>query len=266
MCDVEKRPIVRGEVYYVMYNEAVGSEMGVGRPGIVVSSDMVNAGDLVTVVYTTTTRKTLPYTPSIISTSKPSWALCNQLVTVSRIRLGSKMCTLTEQEMERVDRGIRLCLDLIDEPAADPDSETEELNKRIAGLEEEILAKKVEIAMMEKMYDKALEMLAGVHLTKDMQKKPEAPRVRVPRIVPDEPEVDEEIDRRTAVSDDGVKGNVNTMSAKEISDRSGLPLTVAFGITGYRSKNGRFESLEDLLKTPRFTQHHLKKYGGMLTV
>lgn len=272
MCDAEKKVVSRGEVYYVMYNEAIGSEMGVGRPGIVISSDMVNASsDVVTVVYTTTQRKNYVYTPSIVSTSKPSWALCNQVVTVSKLRLSSKMCTLTKQEMERVDRALRLCLDLVPEETAD-DDECEELNKKIAGLEEELMAKKIEIAMVEKMYEKALEMLAGVHLTNDLQKKPEPPKVRVPRLVPDEPEVVEERTRATTVIMDDLeyhgdgKVNVNTASAVEIHEKAGLPLTVAYGVTGYRRQNGPYSSLEDLLKAPRVVRKHLEKYGKMLTV
>lgn len=62
------------------------------------------------------------------------------------------------------------------------------------------------------------------------------------------------------------KVNVNTASAKEISDKSGLSLNVAYGVTGYRKTNGSYKSLEDLLKAPRFTKHHLEKYRDMLGV
>jgi competence ComEA-like helix-hairpin-helix protein len=62
------------------------------------------------------------------------------------------------------------------------------------------------------------------------------------------------------------KVNVNTASAKEISDKSGLSLNVAYGVTGYRKTNGSYKSLEDLLKAPRFTKHHLEKHRDMLEV
>jgi DNA uptake protein ComE-like DNA-binding protein len=151
------------------------------------------------------------------------------------------------------------------------DDALEEAKAQISGLQEELLAKNIEIAMTEKMYDKALEMLAGVHLTKDLQspvrKKTEVVAPKVPRIVEDEPEVDEEIDTRIAVESKSTgKVNVNTASAKEIRERTGLPMVVVYNVTAYRKQNGPFGSLEDLLKTAKFTEYHLREYGKMLTV
>lgn len=64
----------------------------------------------------------------------------------------------------------------------------------------------------------------------------------------------------------GEKININTATAPEIHDKTGLNKTVCFYITGYRKKNGRYESVEDLLKVDRFTEYHLAKFGQMFEV
>lgn len=62
------------------------------------------------------------------------------------------------------------------------------------------------------------------------------------------------------------KVNINTASAKEISDATGLSLTVCYSITGCRKRNGNYRAVEDLVNIPKFTENHLAKYGPMFEV
>lgn len=62
------------------------------------------------------------------------------------------------------------------------------------------------------------------------------------------------------------KVNVNTATAQEIHDVTGIGLTACFGITGYRSKNGPYTSLEGLLNANRMTSKMLEKYRDKLEV
>lgn len=62
------------------------------------------------------------------------------------------------------------------------------------------------------------------------------------------------------------KVNVNTASAKEIAEKTGMSVTVAYGIVGKRKRDGAYKKLDDLLNPPRFTQYHLDRFGAMLEV
>lgn len=65
----------------------------------------------------------------------------------------------------------------------------------------------------------------------------------------------------------GEKVNINTASAKEISEKTGLSLTIAYSITGVRKRRGYgYKSLDELVGVTRITEGQLKKYGNLLTV
>ena len=266
-----ERYIRRGGMYWVRSEDSYGCETASSRPGVVVSSQYgLDNSPIATVVFCTSVEKTNSISVPLKNSDRPSWAMCNQIRTVDKSRLGNKLCDVSEEELEQIDQTLCRVLGLVID-TREIDIALGESKAQIAGLEEELMAKRVEIAMLERLYEKALDMLAGVHLTKDMQKP------RVPRLVPDEPEVDEELERTvrpratTVIMDDleyhgPGKVNVNTASAKEIIEKSGLPTAVAYGVTAHRNRNGAYKSLEDLLNAPRFTEFHLKKYGGKLTV
>lgn len=62
------------------------------------------------------------------------------------------------------------------------------------------------------------------------------------------------------------KVNINTATAEEIHERTGLSKTVCFSITGTRKRNGLFKSLDELAKVPRFGTGCMRKYRDMLEV
>lgn len=79
----------RGDIYFVVGGAAVGSEQTANRPAVIVSNDIGNRfAPIVEVVYLTTRKKvSLPTHVFIGSAPKPSVALCEQIVTVSKSRL-----------------------------------------------------------------------------------------------------------------------------------------------------------------------------------
>lgn len=279
MAELE-RVIKRGGVYWIRSMDEWGGTAGsLGRPGVVVSNDYGNEHSRdINVVFCSTSCKPHVCNVPISCTDRPTVAKCNQLAVVDRDRFGQKMGDVSEEEMEKINETLAMCLGLtIHKREVDEALAAEKA--KVAGLEDELMAKRVEIKMVERMYEKALDMLAGLKLTGDLQ-KPRQPKV--PKLVPDEPEVDEELERTvtvkskkpratTVIMDDleyhgDGKVNVNTATAKEICEKTGLSLTVCYGITGFRNRNGKYSSLSDLLNAPRVTQHHLDKYGKMLTV
>lgn len=93
-------------------------------------------------------------------------------------------------------------------------------------------------------------------------KKPRKPRKKKEPVVEQlEMEVIEEL--KPAVSG---KVNVNTATAVEIKEATGMSMTVAFCITGYRKKHGDYKSLEDLTKVQRFSESMLARYRDKLEV
>lgn len=62
------------------------------------------------------------------------------------------------------------------------------------------------------------------------------------------------------------KVNVNTASAKELSDALGLSLNICYAITGKRKREGLFTSLEQIIVPKRFTEGMLEKHRDKLEV
>lgn len=105
----------RGEVYYVLPDgNEVGSEQHSGRPAIIVSNNQNNKNAAtVEIVYLTTREKRALLTHVYISTAQlPSTAICEQIFTVDKTRLGSYSGKLTEREMKDVELAMMVSLGL----------------------------------------------------------------------------------------------------------------------------------------------------------
>lgn len=107
--------VYRGEVYYVMPDGSeVGSEQHGGRPAIIVSNNQNNKNSpTVEIVFLTTQEKKKLPTHVYISTAQlPSTAICEQIFTVDKTRLGSYSGKLTEREMKDVELAMMVSLSL----------------------------------------------------------------------------------------------------------------------------------------------------------
>lgn len=112
--------IKRGDIYYVSRTPVVGHEQFAGRPAVVVSNGICNQhADTVEVVYLTTQPKAaLPTHVAIRSAKLPSTALCEQITTVSTMRLGDYYGSCTKEEMDAIDDALLISLGLKRQPAA----------------------------------------------------------------------------------------------------------------------------------------------------
>ena len=106
----------RGDIYYIEINDegVTGHEMMKSRPGIIVSRDDHNeAAETVQVVYCSASQhQELPEHVGIRSTPRPSAAMCEHIYTVDKSRLGNFVGHLTPQELQRLDIGIMVALDI----------------------------------------------------------------------------------------------------------------------------------------------------------
>lgn len=107
--------INKGDIVWVENNKVTGSEMAGTRPAIVVSNNKANQySPVVTVVWLCSNeRKPLP-THCTVKALKLSTAVCENVTTVSKERIGGYIRTATEDEVDAVDRCLRIHLDLVE--------------------------------------------------------------------------------------------------------------------------------------------------------
>ena len=181
--DTNKR-VIRGEIYYIEKGKAPGDDGSIqhpGRPGIIVSNDANNIhSETVEVVYLTTAPKTdLPTHCTIVSATRTSTAICEQIQTVSKERLGNYIGLCTANEMEDVDRCLAISLGLKPERMEEDDPEEEEtqyeeedvededderiteLYATIKHMETELLKARTREETYHRLYDSLLEKVLG---------------------------------------------------------------------------------------------------------
>ncbi len=114
----QTRKILKGQIYYVQKaGFTVGSEQKSGRPAIIVSNNTGNYySNVVEVVYLTTQCKAdMPTHVPILSARKPSIALCEEIVSVDKQRLGNYVNTITSEEMQQVNQAMLISLGILPE-------------------------------------------------------------------------------------------------------------------------------------------------------
>lgn len=117
--------IYKGDIFYVQKSgRIIGSEQNSNRPAVVVSNDIGNEhSGIVEVVYLTSQpKKDLP-THAKVLCSVPSTALCEQIHTVSKERLGAFIRTCTPTEMNDIDAKLMISLGLNGSDETQNDSE-----------------------------------------------------------------------------------------------------------------------------------------------
>lgn len=99
----------RGDMFFVTRrgDDSIGAEMRSGRPAIIVSNDISNKfSDVVEVVFLTSReKKELPTHVQVVG-KVLSTALCEQINTVSKARLGNFIRSCTDEEMANIDKAL----------------------------------------------------------------------------------------------------------------------------------------------------------------
>ncbi len=112
VCD---REIVRGGIYFIypQVNEEFGVVINIksGRPAIVISNNSLNKGDVVEVIYLTTKPKVIsPTHIPITSSTKQSYALCEQIDSIDKRRVGDCIGNCTYEEIRQINIAIATSL------------------------------------------------------------------------------------------------------------------------------------------------------------
>ena len=106
--------MLRGEVWWVEFDPAVGSEIPKTRPGVVVSNNSANRnlGRVIVVPLTGNTERIYPGEARVMVAGKESKAMADQIMTADKVRLKSRIDALSKADLNAVDLALRVQLAL----------------------------------------------------------------------------------------------------------------------------------------------------------
>jgi len=109
-----KRPPRRGDVYWVALDATLGTEIRKTRPAVVVSNDSCNAyGRRVVVLpLTSNVDSQYPGEARVDVKGKPARALGDQIRSIDKTRLRSRIGRLSQNELRSIDDALRVTLEL----------------------------------------------------------------------------------------------------------------------------------------------------------
>ena len=107
--------VKRGDVLWVNFEPSLGEEIKEKRPAVVISTDKANPylNRVVVIPLSSNMSKMYPSETKVTVKNKQSKAMADQIRTVSKTRLISKIQSLTSEEMKRIEEKIKLFLELI---------------------------------------------------------------------------------------------------------------------------------------------------------
>jgi mRNA interferase MazF len=104
--------IERGQVYWVNFDPGLGGEIKKTRPAIVLSNNAANThlNRVQVIPITSNTERLYPGEAYVSLNAEKRKAMADQLTTVSKQRLGSKVGTLSKDDVGRVENAVLLQL------------------------------------------------------------------------------------------------------------------------------------------------------------
>ena len=104
----------RGEVWWVEFDPAVGSEIRKTRPGIIVSNNSANRNlsRVIVVPLTSNTEQIYPGEARVSVAGSDSKAMADQIMTADKARLKSRIDGLSKADMLAVEHAMRVQLAL----------------------------------------------------------------------------------------------------------------------------------------------------------
>ena len=111
---IKIQDIHQGDVYWVSLNPTIGTEAQKTRPGIVVSSNILNASlnRVMIVPITSQIKRLYPFEASVSIDDTEARAMADQMRAIDKRRLGKYICTITKSELRNIQSAIKIVLEL----------------------------------------------------------------------------------------------------------------------------------------------------------
>jgi len=106
--------MMRGEVWWVEFDPAVGTEIRKTRPAVIVSNNAANRhlGRVVVVPTTSSTGRVYRSEALVTVGGQQSKAMADQITTTDKARLKSQLGSLSSKEMKAIEEAIKVHLAL----------------------------------------------------------------------------------------------------------------------------------------------------------
>ena len=106
--------MLRGEVWWVEFDPAVGTEIRKTRPAVIVSNDGANRNlaRVVVVPMTSNTGRIYPGEAAVTVGGQSSKAMADQIMAADKTRLTSQLGALTKADLQAVKEAIKSHLDM----------------------------------------------------------------------------------------------------------------------------------------------------------
>jgi mRNA interferase MazF len=106
--------MIRGGVWWLRFDQALGSEIQKTRPAVIISKDLANRHlpRVVVVPLTSNVKKLYPGNALVTINGTASKALTDQIMTADKTRLTGKIGQLSPQEMLSLENALKIHLAL----------------------------------------------------------------------------------------------------------------------------------------------------------
>lgn len=234
--ELQQQEFNRGEVWYVLPDQvsALNTTSRMGRPGLIISCDAMNASRFpcVIIAFLTASPTIHPSSVPINSVGRSTSVTCNRIFTVEKDRLTSKMGNLTEDEMRRVDAKL-----------------VEQLGITIEIPQVDETAMQIERDLYKRLYERALEKLSEIQFIQNMGAITKVEKEEPELYFEPEPVIEEPKPKKTKKAEEKpVIVDINTATMKEIM-KLGFSASVASGIYKLRP----YDNVDELRLVPGVT-------------